>query len=52
MIDYESIHLHLSTDEDSPRFTDEDVDALIEFCREELEPTGEFILHKFEEGES
>lgn len=49
MTDFQSFHLQLTTDEDSPPLTEEDADALTEFCRTELEPTGEYVLHKFED---
>lgn len=45
---YEQLNLLLTTHEDSPPITEDDLDALIEFCREELDATGELRTDMFE----
>lgn len=46
---YQEIHLQLTTHRDSPPITREEKDALLAFCREELESSGEYELHTFED---
>lgn len=43
---YDQVNILLTTDEDST-LTDDDIDALIEFCSDELDASGRFRADKF-----